>query len=457
MRSKVFFSFLTALIIHSLEAAVITSSWLGGSGPWSDPAQWSLGIPQAGYQVLINNTVPASLVTVDIPTAQLNNVAISSNGTLVLANNLSAGEITSFGATTVNGAATLNSGSGGFVQDTATAATTVSSGGSFLDAGNYSQGGGSTQVNGLLDTPLFHVTGGMVTVGSGGLLTIGNGGYTEDLNVATQVDSGGQMNLAGNYSQGNGITTVDGSLSTALFHVTGGTVAVGSGGDLTIGSGGYTQGTAGTVTTIANGGQLNVLGGDFSQETGTSTTVDGILTAATVNNSGTIIGSGSIDANVRNLGTLDPGNGLPITMGIGGNYVQTGFFDVELAGPATNTILQVSGSASLSGTLDVTQLNGFNPAIGETFLVVTYSSITGAFNNISDSGLPAAEFWTAAYDPGGVSLTLETATDNTPENGTLFLSGFGLCVVFVCVNRRQNHPLRSTGRTSEPEPCPLVI
>lgn len=435
MRSTILFSFLTALLTHPSEAAVITTSWLGGSGLWSNPAQWSLGIPQAGYQVLINNTVPASLVTVDIPTAQLNNVAISSNGTLVLADNLSAGEITSFGVTTVNGAATLNSGSGGFVQDTATASTTVSSGGSFLDAGTYSQGGGSTQVNGLLETPLFHVTGGTVTVGSGGLLTIGNGGYTQDMNVATQVDSGGQMNVAGNYSQGSGSTMVDGSLSTALFHVTGGTVAVGPGGDLTIGSGGYTQGTAGTVTTIANGGQLNVLGGDFLQETGTSTTVDGILTAATVDNSGTIIGSGSIDANVSNLGTLDPGNGLPITMGIDGNYAQTGLLDVELAGPATNTILQVSGSASLGGTLDVTQLDGFNPSIGETFLVMTYGSITGAFNNISDSGLPANEFWTAAYNPDGVSLTLETVTGNTPETGTLFLSGIGLCVVFVCVNR----------------------
>jgi hypothetical protein len=411
----------------TLKADPITSTWAGGSGDWSDPAQWILpGVPQAGYQVLINNTSPQSLVTVDIPTAILNNVGIASQASLTLGANLSAGEFTSFGAVTVGSGATLNAGTGGFVQDMATAATTVSAGGSLLDTGTYSQGNGSTLVNGQLTTPLFHVTGGTVTTGTGGILTVGAGGYTQDLAVTTQVNAGGQMNLTGDFSQGNGTTLVDGVLSTPLLHVTGGTVTVGAGGDLSTGSGGYTQGTSGTVTTIAAGGQLNAIDGDYSQEIATSTIVDGTLTANAVNNSGTVSGSGQINGDFNNLGTIAPGDGGVGSLDISGNYSQTGFLDIDLDGPDSVTVLNAGGEASLGGTLDVSLLGGFVPTLGETFLVMTYGSVSGSFNDISDSGLPAGEYWGPTYDPNDLFLTVDTGSPSVPEPSSLVLLALGL-------------------------------
>ena len=476
---------LISLPAETLSADLSTSTWAGGSGVWSDPSQWILpGTPQDGYQVLINNTAPQSRVTVDVPTAQLNNVGIASQAMLALAADLSTGELTSFGAVTVGNGATLNAGGGGFVQDGATAATTVSAGGNLLDTGTYSQGNGSTKisgrlttplfhvtggtvttgsggvltigaggytqaaavttqiasgglmnltgdfsqgagrtiVNGTLSTPLFHVTGGTVTTGTGGVLTIGAGGYTQDSAVTTQIASGGLMNLTGDFSQGAGRTIVNGTLSTPLLHVTGGSVTVGAGGDLAIGNGGYTQGAPGTTTTIAAGGLINAIGGSYSQEIGTSTTVDGTLTASRVNNSGTVVGSGTVNGDFNDLGTIAPGDGTTGSLLVSGNYDQTGFLDVDLDGPNSASILNVGGKALLNGTLDVSLLDGFVPVSGETFLVMTYESTSGGFYDIAGAGLPGDEFWNVTYGPNDLYLTVES-TESTPEPATfLFLA-----------------------------------
>jgi len=424
--------FLILLSYGRLTAGTITSTWVGGTGDFSNPLDWSpAGIPEAGYQVLFDNTTPLSVVTVDIATATLNNVGIASQASLTLAANLSAGELTSFGAVTVGNGAILNAGTGGFVQDTLTAATTVSAGGSLLDAGTYSQGNGSTLVNGQLTTTLFHVTGGTVTTGATGVLTIGAGGYTQDLAVTTQINSGGQMNLAGDFAQGNGSTIVNGTLSTALLSVTGGTVTVGNGGTLTTAGGGYSQGRPGTATTIAAGGQINAGPGDYSQEISTSTTVDGTLTAAAVNNSGILTGSGVINGDFNDLGTIAPGDGSVGSLEISGNYSQTGFLDIDIDGPGAASILNVGGDATLNGTLDVSLLDGFVPTLGETFLAMRYGSENGTFYDVEGAGLPAGDFWAATYDPGALYLTVETEVPSAPEPATFVLFLFGLTTLLI--------------------------
>ena len=389
--------------------------------------------------MLINNTTPDSVVTVDIPTAVLNNVGIASLASLTLAADLSAGELTSYGTVNVGSGATLNAGSGGFVQDTVTAATTVSAGGSFLDTGTYSQGNGSIVINGQMSTPLFHVTGGTVTTGSTGVLTIGAGGYTQDGSVTTQINSGGQMNLTGDFAQGNGSTIVNGTLTTALLSVTGGTVTVGAGGVLSTGSGGYAQGVAGTATTIAAGGQIDTVGGNYGQELGTSTTIDGTLTATVVNDSGTVTGSGTVDGSFNNLGTLAPGDGGIGSLGISGNYFQSGFLVTDLSGADSDDVLNVGGQATLGGTLDLSLQDGFVPTPDETFLVMTYGSDTGNFYDI-EGALPANEYWDATYDAGDLYVTVETGSPSAPEPATFPLLAAGCVGLLWTRNRLARDP-----------------
>src|ERR1017187_4792326 len=99
-------------------ASAITSTWLGGTGNWNDATRWTAGIPDAGYQVLVDGGNPfSSVVTVDASTPLLNNVSVDAYDTLVLQQTLSSGEVTSFGGITVHDGATLNVGATGLVQD----------------------------------------------------------------------------------------------------------------------------------------------------------------------------------------------------------------------------------------------------------------------------------------------------------------------------------------------------
>ncbi|HXS94679.1 MAG TPA: hypothetical protein VN736_08745 [Candidatus Limnocylindrales bacterium] len=420
-------------------ATPITSIWAGGSGNWSNSANWinPPGPPAAGYQVLIDNSNPvSSSVLVDVVTPLLNNVAVDAGDSVTVQQSLSAGTMRSFGGVGVNNGGLVSIGSGGFVQDQSTAATAVNAGGQFLDSGSYSQGNGSTLVNGTLSTSLLHVTGGSVTAGSGGMLSVGSGGYTQDSSVTTTIDSTGQLLVTGNYAQGNGTTIADGTLTAALFHVTGGTVVVGANGQISLGSGGYTQGTAGTSTSIASGGKVTISGGDYSQELGTTTTVDGSITAANVNNSGTLQGTGVINATVKDLGTLSPGDGGVGATTINGAYSQSGFLDADIAGLGVNDFVDISGAATLGGTLFVDLLNGFVPAAGNSFHLMSYASRTGVFNTIDAPALSAGEFWQPVYGTTDFYLTIASgASVPEPASWILTLAGAILAILMALPRR----------------------
>ena len=411
-------------------ASPVTSVWLGGAGVWSDPSKWlaGSGIPNEGYQVLVQNTEDPSRVTVDVVTPALNNLAIASQGHVAIDGGLTAGNIQSFGGLVVNSGGTLNIGADGFVQDGAFAATTVMQGAVVVDSGTWSQGAGSLAVGGTLATPLFHVTGGSVTAGSGGWLAVGSGGYTQDGAVSTRVESGGRLTVDGAYGQGNGSTQVEGLLSASLFHVTGGTVGVGSGGTVLVGGDGYIQGNA--TTTLSRHGLLVVSGGDFSQEIGTTTHLDGTLTANNLNNSGLVDGSGSLRGNLVNRGTLSPGDGQPgaRTPGIfsvSGDYAQSGFLDIDIAGEGANDLLRIGGTASFDGTLDIALDAGFVPSDGARFMIATYTASAGTFYNVFGTGLPEGDRWLAIYDPDALYVQFVSVTNSVPEasSGVLLVLG----------------------------------
>jgi hypothetical protein len=60
----------------------------------------------------------------------------------------------------------------------------------------------------------------------------------------------------------------------------------------------------------------------------------------------------------------------------------------------------VTGIANLAGTLAVNLVNGFQPASGASFVVLTFGSHTGTFATLSEDGT----LFTPAYDAGDVTL-----------------------------------------------------
>ena len=73
----------------------------------------------------------------------------------------------------------------------------------------------------------------------------------------------------------------------------------------------------------------------------------------------------------------------PGQLTVGGNYTQTtGKLEIELGGTTAGTgydQLAVGGLATLSGRLDVSLINGFSPALGDHFVVLTYGAHVGNF------------------------------------------------------------------------------
>ncbi len=161
---------------------------------------------------------------------------------------------------------------------------------------------------------------------------------------------------------------------------------------------------AGSVTTTSDYTQIpeavTYLGG------GTMTT-QGLMDLQ----GGQLVGWGTINANVQNAGRLTVGDinsaGL---LAINGDYTQTaaGVLDIEIAGTAPGTQydrLQVSGRATLDGTLNVAVLNGFTSNAGDVFRVLTYGSRAGQFGRINGLDLGGGWSFSPTYGANGLDLT----------------------------------------------------
>ncbi|MBN2561627.1 MAG: hypothetical protein JXQ75_11925 [Phycisphaerae bacterium] len=187
---------------------------------------------------------------------------------------------------------------------------------------------------------------------------VGLGGYAQPLNNAgTMVKSAG-----------TGTSTIQAAMNNT------GTVEVQTGVlRFYTGYGGSCVQTAGQ--TVLNGGDL-LIGPASMQISG------GLLT-----------GAGTITGNVVNTaGTVAPGLSAG-TLVVVGNYTQAAAaaMKVEIGGLTQGTgfdYLDVSGSASLAGTLEVELIGAFEPSAGDTFEILTAASVTGAFDTVDLTGFP---------------------------------------------------------------------
>ncbi len=182
----------------------------------------------------------------------------------------------------------------------------------------------------------------------------------------------------------------------------GGTVTVASGG--TVSEQGLFS-NAGTVT-IAAGGTFSTSGGDYIQWAGT-TRVDGLLSAANFDlMRGLLTGTGTIQANVTNAATVEPGDPFG-TLTIEGNYTQTatGVLLIQIGGPNQYGQLVVTGTATLGGTLDVSLLGWYVPAAGTSFQILSSAQSSGDFTTELGLTLPHHRTLTLVQEEGVVTLT----------------------------------------------------
>ncbi|WP_197529464.1 retropepsin-like aspartic protease [Botrimarina mediterranea] len=180
--------------------------------------------------------------------------------------------------------------------------------------------------------------------------------------------------------------------------------------DVTVG------GASGAMTVrIASGGKLTTFSGVTVNDGGVVQLQDSALDTqyidvrgGTLTGAGDIrTGSGPITGQVEVIdGVIAPGNGVG-TLSIDGRLATSGGaeFQFELGGTTAGTgydQLVINGDAALAGKLSVSLVNGFTPAVGALFELMTYEAQGGEFATLD---LPGGFQWEVIY--GLESLMLE--------------------------------------------------
>jgi hypothetical protein len=128
----------------------------------------------------------------------------------------------------------------------------------------------------------------------------------------------------------------------------------------------------------------------------------------------------------RNSGTLRPA-GADDPFGdlfVSGNFQQdaTGVLEIELGGPAAtgdfDSLQVIDGRAFLGGTLDISLVNAYDPAIGDSFEILTNTGglVTGIFDEFTAPAL-SGRWWALNYFSDKVVLSIEQITADFDGNG----------------------------------------
>ena len=293
------------------------------------------------------------------------------------------------GATTVSGGALLNIQSAG----------DISANGLILNNGTLQAGSGLSLSNtvalvsggGILDTKGFDSTlsgnltgaGAFSVVGGGALTLTGyaqNTGSTDILNGSLVL---GQTNVFGGFGPVSIATTgvLDLSNYSQQFGVLSGSgrISMGSG-NLNINNpiGCLFSGTiSGMGTLYYSGSAPLTLSGNNNYSGGTNIG-SGALVVAGV----TALGTGNVTVNA---GALEISG--PLTVNIGGNYTQSASGNLQIGlGPTTDQgdLLDISGAATLAGTLKLVPYSGYRIHDMEAFTILEAASVTGTFSPVTN-------------------------------------------------------------------------
>jgi hypothetical protein len=196
---------------------------------------------------------------------------------------------------------------------------------------------------------------------------------------------------------------------------------------------GRIQGTGGSLTKVGIG-TLDLTGantytGDTIIRNRGVLKVDGSIASNTfVYQEATLAGTGMINGNVmtNNSSKVIPGaSGVPGVLTVVHNYTQAEFVHlmIQIAGANAGqfSVLDVLGSANLSGLLNPVLLNRFVPTVGETFTFLNYGAVNGTLSifNPNIDNLP--EHWEVSYFPTYAILTVVAGNVPVPDAGSTFV------------------------------------
>ncbi len=340
-------------------------------------------------------------------------------GTTLTIGSLSGGGPTSFlnlGTTSLDVNTAVSSifagvitGSGSLVKDgvgtlTLQGASTYS-GGTTIHAGTLS----------VSTNPNLGSNAGTLTITGGSLLATGSFSTLRTLTIPTG-DTGTVAVTAGNELDWQGNITGTGTLAktnTGLLRIVSNTTFAGN--------------------ALVNGGTLGVDGS--------------FLVPITVNEAGTLIGTGTVGS-VTNNGRVSPGNNSVGTLSIAGDYTQNapGNLQIDISDTGSSDLNAITGDAFLNGTLTVNPLPGSFFAGSHVYTVIDTagsSGVVGAFSNlvVLDPTLQIGIIYDPAINPTRVLLGItsnqffsqETVTEYNPrkvelylESQTYFNNGFAI-------------------------------
>jgi autotransporter-associated beta strand protein len=376
-------------ILNFLDASSAGSATVTNNGP-----QLSFeGTSTAGSATITNNAF-SNVQFLDASTA----------GSATITNNTDA--LLVFLAASTAGSATItNHGRVDFTGNS-TAGSAIITNNSSLNFFDATSAGSATITNNNGGTTTFFTTS------SGGTARlIANGTGAVDFSpLASAGTTAGSFEGSGNFFLGSKTITVGGNnLATTVSGVIqDGGVSGGIGGALV---------KEGSGTLILSG--ANIYTGSTTVNAGTLIVDDSIASSSltTVNSGATLGGSGTVGATtILSGGTLAPGpSATPGTMTVAGNLAfQSGALYVVQVNPTTASTTNVSGTASLAGTVQANFLAG-------SFVERSYTILTaaggrsGTFDALTISGLPANFRASLSYPDNTAVLNL-TAQLVPPPN-----------------------------------------
>jgi hypothetical protein len=313
--------------------------------------------------------------------------------------------------------------------------------------------GGELQLQSLAELDVQ----GIVSAGSSHTTTLGNGSTLRlQLPLSAVVPGVPQINWQGD------ITANSANLEANFADVQG---IVNFTGDLSLGGTAFwgpsdLQGTApiylgGNVAVSGAGARVNGVGVQFLSTSDTTIAAASRLevhSTARVNVGATIAGGGElrvaqsgllfapdnaiVGVNVVNHGIVRPGAGTDYSahFEFSEHYVQseTGVLEIDLAGSLSSQYdrLVVGHSATIDGTLAVTLRNGFQPAAGDDFLILSADdSLSGIFASTLLPALDEGLAWTIEYSPFAATLGVIEKIFTADADGSGIVDGADFLVI----------------------------
>jgi len=374
------------------EVIDLINRWIGLTGNWAVASNWSLGhIPTFDETVVID--VPG-LQTITVSDGQLGAFMLTSEENFVI----TGGQLALSGDSTFNADFTLTGGSLTGAGDVVVDGDFDWTGGKLSGPGTFTTTGTSTLEPRRRDLELRRDWINLGTINWRGR----NGRDLYIFGDATLLNAtGGTLNLLGGWGsdiKGDGALVNEGTVNKEGDQTTSIKAEFSNSGTLNVKDGTLqlkdSDGNDGSIK-ITKHATLDVNGPGYA-------------------NRGLISGTGTLDVKDTrfvNEGTVAPGSsgGAGIgTLKIAGNYSQSasGTLLMDAAGKKSGRYdrLEVTGKATLDGTLTVNAVNGYVPRKGDTLELITYKSRSGTFAKLDG---PTGYYLRSDYDRRSAKFTLK--------------------------------------------------